>query len=364
MKPHKSLAVAALSLAGAALAYLLLWPVPVEPAAWTPPEPPPLAGVYEPNTRLSAVERIGDGAGFAPEGVAVDAEGRIYTGLADGRILRFEAGGDGAPVVFAETGGRPLGMEFDRAGNLLVADANRGLLAVGRDGAVSVLSTQAQDDGRPFRCTNDLDVAADGTVYFTDASDKFPLEVYREDIIEHRPRGRLLAYDPAARKTSVVLDGLHFANGVAVSPDQSFVLVVETGKYRVRRVWLAGERRGQSEVFIDNLPGFPDNITSNGAGRFWLALITPRNRLLDRLLPYPFLRKVILRLPHSFQPAPARYGFVLALDSEGRVVENLQDPSGEGFAQISSALEHGGKLYFGSIGEDALGRLTLPSANN
>ncbi|HEX7177328.1 MAG TPA: SMP-30/gluconolactonase/LRE family protein [Pyrinomonadaceae bacterium] len=362
MKPHKSLAAVLLTLAGVALAYLLLWPVPIDPQAWTPPEPPPLAGVYEPNTRLAAVERIGAGVGFAPEGVAIDAEGRIYSGTADGRILRFEADGS-QPTVFAQTGGRPLGLEFDRAGTLIVTDANKGLLAVGRDGAVSVLSTQAQE-GRPFRCTNDLDVAADGAIYFTDASDKFPLEVYKEDIIEHRPRGRLLIYDPASRTTSVVLDGLYFANGVAVSPDQTFVLVVETGKYRVRRVWLAGERKGQSDIFIDNLPGFPDNITSNGAGKFWLALITPRSRLLDTLLPYPFLRKVILRLPQSFQPAPERYGFVLALDTEGRVVENLQDPSGKSFAQISSALEHRGKLYFGSIGEDALGRLLLPSANN
>jgi sugar lactone lactonase YvrE len=362
MKPHKSLAVVLLILAGVALAYLLLWPVPIDPEAWTPPEPPPLAGVYEPNTRLAAIERIGAGVGFAPEGVAVDAEGRIYSGLADGRIMRLEADGT-RPTIFAQTGGRPLGLEFDRAGNLIVTDANKGLLAVGRDGAVSVLSTQAQE-GRPFRCTNDLDVAADGTIYFTDASDKFPLEVYKEDIIEHRPRGRLLAYDPASRTTRVVLDGLYFANGVAVSPDQTFVLVVETGMYRVRRVWLAGERKGQSDVFIDNLPGFPDNLTSNGAGKFWLALITPRSRLLDTLLPHPFLRKVILRLPNSLQPAPERYGFVLALDAEGRVVENLQDPSGKSFAQISSALEHGGKLYFGSIGEDALGRLSLLSANN
>ncbi|MET0645079.1 MAG: SMP-30/gluconolactonase/LRE family protein [Pyrinomonadaceae bacterium] len=356
-KSRKKVLFGVLLAAIGCLLYLLFWPVSVDPVAWSPQEPPPLAGAYEPNTYISNVERVGAGAGFALEGVAIDAEGRIYSGLEGGDILRFQADG-GRPTVFARTGGRPLGMEFDRDGNLIVADANKGLLAVGRDGSVGVLSTEAQ--GVPLGCANDLDVAADGTIYFTDASVKFPLSVYKHDLIEHRPHGRLLSYEPASKTTRVILDGLHFANGVAVSPDQSFVLVVETGEYRVHRVWLAGEQKGKRDVFIDNLPGFPDNITSNGRDKFWLALITPRNRLLDALMPHPFLRKALVRLPGFLQPAPARYGFVLGLDREGRVVNNLQDPSGKSFAQISSVLERDGKLYFGSLGEDAIGRMPAP----
>jgi sugar lactone lactonase YvrE len=298
------------------------------------------------------------GAGHKPEGVAIDGEGRIYSGMEDGRIVRWARGGVGSPELFASTGGRPLGMDFDRDGNLLVADANKGLLAINPQGAVSVLSTEA--GGVPFRCTNDLDLAADGTVYFTDASSKFPLTAYKEDLFEHRPHGRLLAYEPATKQTRIVLDKIHFANGVAISPDQTFLLVVETGKYRVRRVWLSGEKKGTDEIFIDNLPGFPDNISTNGHDKFWLALVTPRSPLLDKLLPLPFLRKVVLRLPEFVQPTPQRYGFVLGLDRDGRVVENLQDPSGQSFALISNVLEYQGQLYLGSIGEDALGHISLP----
>jgi hypothetical protein len=279
--------------------------------------------------------------------------------MEDGRIVRWPKDGRSGPEVFATTGGRPLGMDFDTAGNLIVADANKGLLAIGPQGAVTLLSAEA--GGVPFRCLNDLDIAADGTVYFTDASAKFPIALYKQELFEHRPNGRLLAYEPVTKRTRVVLDQIYFANGVAISPDQSFLLVVETGLYRVRRLWLSGEKKGITEIFIDNLPGFPDNITSDGNNKFWLALVTPRNPLLDKLLSRPFLRKVVLRLPEFLQPAPQRYGFVLGLDRNGQVVENLQDPSGRAFALVSSALEYQGQLYLGSIGEDAVGRLALPA---
>jgi sugar lactone lactonase YvrE len=157
----------------------------------------------------------------------------------------------------------------------------------------------------------------------------------------------------------VVLENLVFANGVAVSPDQQFVLVNETGRYRIHRVWLNGQNKGKAEIFIDNLPGFPDGISSNGKGMFWLALVTPRDATLDRLLPHPFIRKAILRLPRFLQPAPKRYSFVLGLDRNGRVIQNLQDGSQGCYAQIANALEHNGALYFGSIGESTIGRFVL-----
>lgn len=345
-----------LLLVAAVLIYLLLWPVPITPASWTPAPAPALTGTYQLNSRLSGVERLSLGPGFAPEDVALDSDKRIYAGIDDGRIIRLQADGT-RPEVFADTHGRPLGLVFDPTGNLIVADANKGLLSIGRDGSINLLTTQA--DGVALRCTNDLDVAADGTIYFTDASSKFPLSSYKADLIEHQPNGRLLAYDPRTKATRVLLGNLHFANGVAVSPYQSFVLVVETGAYRVHRVWLGGPRRGESEVFIDNLPGFPDGISSNGKDKFWLALVSPRDKILDWLLPHPFLRKIVLRLPAFLQPAPKRYAFVLGLDLQGRVVENLQDGSSDCYAQIANAVESGGNLYFGSIGESSIGRFAL-----
>ena len=338
------------------IAYLLLWPVPIDPVAWTPPTAPSLTGTYQQNNKLAGTERLPFGQGFAPEDVAIDAAGRIYAGFDDGRIMRLQSDGTG-PELFADTKGRPLGLKFDSGGNLIVADSVKGLLLVDPMGLIRVLSTAA--DGVAFRITNDLDIAADGTIYFTDASTRFPLTNYKADILEHQSTGRLLAYEPASKTTRVVLGGLSFANGVAISPDQTFVLVAETGEYRVRRYWLTGPRKRQNEVFIDNLPGFPDGISSNGRDRFWLALPTPRMPIVDRMLPHPFVRKIVARLPKFLEPAPQRYSFVLGLDQSGRVIENLQNPSPDCYFKISNVVEHNGALYFGSIGEDTVGRFAL-----
>ena len=246
---------------------------------------------------------------------------------------------------------------FDHHGNLIVADAMVGLMSIAPDGKATVLSTEAE--GVPFRCTNDLDIADDGTIYFTDASYKFRLTDLKADLLEHGPNGRFLAYDPDTKQTRVIARDLYFANGVAISPDQSFALVNETGAYRVTRVWLKGEKQGRTETFIDNLPGFPDGISSNGRGTFWLAIVNRRDATLDTLLRYPFMRKMVMRMPNFMQPSMKRYAFVLGLDMNGRVVRNLQDPSAKRFAAIANVVEHKGALYFGSIGESAIGRMPL-----
>ena len=345
-----------ISIIALAVGYLLLWPVPINPAAWTPPPAPELTGVYAQNSELAKIERL-PVDGFAPEDVAIDSQDRIYSGAEDGRIFRLQPDGT-HPEVFANTGGRPLGLIFDHDGNLIVADAIKGLLSITREGNISVLTTEAE--GIPFRCTNDLDIATDGTIYFTDASYKYSLTHLKDDLLEHQPNGRFMAYDPRTKQTRVLLKDLYFANGVALSPDQSFVLVNDTGSYRVRRFWLKGEKQGQSDIFIDNLPGFPDGISSNGRDTFWLAIVNRRDAALDGLHPHPFLKQVVWRLPNFLQPNIKRYAFTLALDPNGKVVRNLQDPSPQCFAQIANVVEYKGMLYFGSIGEHAIGRMPLP----
>jgi len=356
MKKRATLVAAVAGIA--LLAYMSLWPVGIEPGTWYPPVPPALTGDFARNDALRTTKRLGEAQGRAPEDIAIDFSGRLYAGYEDGRIVRFAQEGN-RPEVFANTNGRPLGLEFDGAGNLIVADSYKGLLRVSPEGKIDVLATEHA--GKRFGFTDDLDVATNGTIYFTDASWKFGQTQYLDDLLEHRPNGRFLAYDPIAESTALVIDNLFFANGVAVSPDDAFVLVAETGKYRVLRHWLRGEKAGSTEVFLDNLPGFPDGVTTGENGRFWIALAAPRDTTLDAALPHPWLRKIIMRLPAVLRPAAKRYSFALAVDADARVTQNLQDPAAV-YAPITNVREHAGQLYFGSIEELGFGRYTMADA--
>lgn len=344
-------------------AVLLLAPSPVDPVAYRPPPAREMTGALAPNERLLAVEKLARGKVSGPEDVAVDAAGRIYGGTEDGRIVRVTEEGGGERVeTFAVTGGRPLGLHFDAGGRLLVADGVAGLLAVDPGGAVEVLATGA--GGVPFGFTDDLDAAADGTVYFSDASSRFGVGEYLFDLLEARPHGRLLAHDPATGETRVLLSDLYFANGVALSEREDFVLVVETYRSRITRYWLAGPRAGTSEVFIDRLPGYPDGVASDRRGTFWVAMFTVPNPAADRLQPHPWAKRLLAKLPRPFWPKPEPYGFILALDEQGRVIESLHDPSGRHVPTITSVQPEGDTLYLGTLTGDWIGRLELKPAGD
>lgn len=351
-------AVAALLLV--VVLYLLAWPVAIDPVAWRAPVAPELDGRWAPNAALREVRRYPVPEGdHGPEDVHV-WNGQLVGGTAAGRIVSWPLDG-GPATVLAETGGRPLGLHPAPDGALLIADAARGLLRLGVDGDLMVLCDRAVD-GSPLVFADDLDVASDGTVWFSDASTRFGQGDWRLDLLESRPNGRLLRWRPTGPGCEVMLDQLYFANGVALAADERFVLVNETSRYRVRRLWIAGPRRGEHEVLIDNLPGFPDGISRGAGGVFWIALASPRNPVVDALSGSPLGRRAIVRLPQALQPAPARHPFVVAIDAEGAVIGTLQDPEGRGFGMVTSVQQHGPDLYLGSLAESAAARFDLSLA--
>lgn len=342
------------AIAVAAIAYLSLWPVEITPAGWTPPQ---LAPQSPPNLALKGIKRIGMAVGVGPEGISFDDAGRIYAGYEDGRVVRFSADGQ-THEELANTGGRPWGTFAAADGSaVLVADAVKGLLRVA-SGKVEVLATES--DGVPFKLTDDVVQAPSGIIYFSDASSKYGLDKMMADVFEHGGHGRLLSHDPQTRKTTTLASGLHVANGVTLGPDEAYVLVSETLQYRVMRYWLKGPKAGQFEPFIENLPGFPDNISYNGRDGFWLALFAPRDVMLDGLLPYPALLKAVYRIPEALRPKAAQHGRVLKLGFDGKVMADLQDATDGAYAPITSVRERGGSLYFGSIEYPSIGQLPLP----
>ena len=328
---------------------------PLRPQRWRPPRDVGRRGPFSPNTRLDGVEVIGlPGAGG--EDVAVTTTGEIITGTRDGSILRISA--DGRVVErIAQTGGRPLGIEIHPDGWLVVCDAHRGLLRVDMPtGVISDLVSSV--DGRPLRFTNNCAVSRDGTIYFSDSSRYYGLDEFKGDILSHTGSGRVMRRSPAG-VVDVVLDGLDFANGVALAEDESFLLVAETGGYRVTRLDLTGSEAGRRSVIIDNLPGLPDNMSTGSGGIFWIALPSERNALLDMLLPRPgMLRSAVWAMPDRLQPDANRITWVIGINGEGDVVHNLQG-SGEDFHYVTGVREHHGRLYLGSLVEPAIATAPL-----
>ncbi|MDH4458688.1 MAG: SMP-30/gluconolactonase/LRE family protein [Nevskia sp.] len=357
---RKLLAVAVLGLLFV-LAYLLLKPTAVDPVAWQAPAAPALVGAHAANARLKDVQRLAAGIGIGPEGIGIDADGSIVTGFEDGRVIRLSADA-GHYEVLANTGGRPLGIGFAADGAPLVADARKGLLRIA-DGQAVPLVTEA--GGRALGFTDDVDVAST-QLLFSDASTKFGYHQYMLDVLEHRPHGRLLIHDGGTGATTELARDLYFANGVAWGPDDAYVLVSETSAYRIKRIWLKGAKAGTADLFADNLPGFPDNLSFNGRDRVWVALAGPRDAGLDALAEWPQLRRMLARLPATIQQrlafSPIKHGHVLGFDLQGRVIADLQHHAADAYAPITSVEERGPWLYFGSLNETSIARLPLNRA--
>lgn len=361
-KAARGFAVVVLLLAG----YLSLWPVPVEPVSWDAPVAPGYTGPHAVNNKLAGLNVISLGVEEGPEHIAFGRDGKLYATVASGNILRMNPDGS-AQEVFANSGGRVLGFDFDAAGNLIAADAFKGLLSISPERNITLLTDKAGND--PILYADAVVVAANGKMYLSDASARFApsrwggtFEASVLDIIEQASTGRILEYDPASKATRVVAKGLSFANGVALSQDEQTLFVNETGKYRVWKISVKADNLDVAKasplaaVLFDNLPGYPDNLMRGLDGRIWLGFAKPRNPTIDNMARQPFLRKLTLRLPRALWPIPKTYGHVMAFTEDGRVVADLQDPAGT-YPETTAVTETRDRLYIQSLHAKGLGWL-------
>ena len=348
----------------ALMAYLALWPVPIQPVSWKAPAASGYVGPHAANQKLAGLKMIDLGGEEGPEHVVLARDGKLYTTVLSGNILRMNPDGSGREV-FANTGGRVLGFDFDAAGNLIAADAVKGLLSIGPDRKITVLTDQVGGD--PIRYADAVVVARNGKIYLSDASTRFAparwggtFEASVLDIIEQSSTGRILEYDPATRGTRVVAKGLSFANGVALSQDEKDLFVAETGKYRVWKI--PAEAReldiaqggAPARLLLDNLPGYPDNLMRGLDGKIWMGLTKPRSPVVDGMAEKPFLRAMTLRLPRALWPVPKAYGHVMAFTEDGKIVADLQDPSGA-YPETTAVTETADRLYVQSLHAKGLG---------
>lgn len=326
---------------------------------------------YAINDRLREVEVIGLGEIDGPEDVILDEDDNLYCGVRQGEIVRFLAPDYKRREIYAHVGGRPLGLAFDSQGGLVVCIAGMGLYRIDKSRKAEKLTAQTNrspfsiiDDSR-MRLADDLDMAPDGKIYFSEATIRYGFEEWVVDALEGRGNGRILRYDPATGVTRTIRRNLLFANGMCVAHDGRSLLFAETWGCRVSRLWLEGAKAGTVERVIDDLPGYPDNINRGSNGTYWVALAGTRTPSYDLAMTMPaFRRRMARRVAGDEWLFPnVNVGCVVQIDGQGGVLQTLWDATGVNHPAITSMREHRGYLYLGGVTNNRIGRIRLAGAD-
>ncbi|KAL4571813.1 hypothetical protein LXL04_018578 [Taraxacum kok-saghyz] len=322
-----------------------------------PPTPPS----FIPNTHLQGVIKLGEGVLQQPEDVFMDQKGILHTATRDGWIKRLHKNGTLENWKKIHDKDTLLGLIITKNGDLVVCDTEEGLIKVDKDGEVTALATHL--NGEKIRFADDVVEASDGSLYFSVASTKFGLHEWHLDILEAKPHGQLLKYDPSTKETTLVLDGLGFANGVDISLDQEFLVICESLKSRCLKYWLKDEKRGKVEIFIDNLPGSPDNIKLAPDGSFWIALLQFTSSNMKFVHSSKVIKHILATFPKLFNQIKGvdKSAMVINVGSDGTIIKRLDDPNGKVVSFVTSVLEFEGNLYLGSLKNNFIGKLPLES---
>ena len=339
----------------------------IHPAAWTPPVNKVLTDAKLLNEELTHSQKISLGGWYGPEDIVFDSAGNMYAGVhrkehdfSDGIILKIDSAGN--KEEFFNAGSWVAGLHFDNKGNLVALSHKQGLISIDPQKKVTVLA-ERDATGKPFLIPNGLDIASDGRIFFSNTSHQssYTIAYGRKIILETKPLGGLYLYDPSLKKVETLIDGTYFGNGVVLSRDESYVLMVETTKYRVLRYWLKGDKAGQTDIFIDNLPGFPNGISVREDGSYWLGFSTRRTDALDNIHAKPGIKKLISGLPGWLQPKAQKFGMVMNISKEGNILQSFFDTKGTTMPEAGAVKEHNGYLYLGGDVISHIGKYKLPA---
>jgi sugar lactone lactonase YvrE len=325
----------------------------LQPLAWQPPTKPVLEGKLSLNEKLKETRKIDLQGWCGPEDIIMDDTGNLYCGVhkapedfSDGKILKIHP--DGKVEIFYDAGSWVAGLHFDAKDNLVALSHKDGLISISPNKEVTKLA-QADKKGRPFLIPNGLDIASDGMIYFSNTSDEsaYDIKYGRKIILEMKPEGALYQYNPHTQQVTTLIDGTFFGNGVVLSQQEDFLLMTETTRYRILRYWLKGAQKGKTEVFKENLPGFPNGISIRPDGSFWVGFTTLRNDALDNIHPKKGMKKLVYALPEFMQPQQVNFGMVMHMSDQGETLEMLYDPSGVYVPEAGAVKEFDEKLYLG-----------------
>ncbi|TDK41202.1 ABC transporter permease [Antarcticimicrobium luteum] len=323
------------------------------------------------NDKLRHVDTIGLGEIESPEDVALDADDNLYCGNRHGDIVRFFAPDYTRQEVYAHIGGQPLGIVMTKQGTLFVCVGGMGLYKVNPDRSVEKVTDETNrsllsiiDDSR-LRLADDLDIAPDGRIFFSEATVRYEMHEWPTDSLEARGNGRIICYDPRNGKTHTCLRNLIFPNGIVMASDGQSILFAESWACRISRYWFDGPKAGTVEPVIENLPGYPDNLNRASDGNYWLAIMGVRNPIFDLAMRKPgFRRRMSKKLPGDEWLAPnLNTGCIAKISESGEVLDVMWDLGGENHPMITSMREHKGQLFIGGIHNNRIGRLKLDDAD-
>lgn len=338
---------------GSLLSVIVFQSCGIHPTAWQPPIKPDVENTLELNNKLLNSKKIDLEGWYGPEDIIFDKLGNLYCGVhigaqnfSDGKILKISP--NGLVKVFYDANSWVAGLHFDSKGNLIALSHKQGLISISPDKEVTVLADR-DEKGRPFLIPNGLDIASDGNIYFSNTSHEsaYNIKYGRKLIMELKPNGGLYQYNPETKKVTTLIDGTYFGNGVVLSKNEDFLLMTETTKYRIIKYWLKGKEKGEKEIFMDNLPGFPNGISIREDGSFWLGFSTKRNDTLDKIHPKKGIKKIVYGLPEFMQPKQDKFGIVLNISEKGEILSSLLDSTGTVIPEAGSVKENKGNLYIG-----------------
>jgi ribose transport system permease protein len=326
---------------------------------------------YAVNDKLKDVSVIGLGKVEGPEDVLLDDDDNLYAGSRHGDIVRFYGKNHEKMEVFAHVGGHPLGLAWDKNYNLVTCIPDMGVISISQDREVTKITDQTNRsltsviDDRRLSLADDLDIAPDGRIFFSEATIRYRLKDWPMDCVESRGNGRIVCYDPKTNSTRTIIKNLKFANGVCVTKDSQSILFAETFGLRVSRYWFDGPNKGKTEVIMENIPGYPDNINRASDGNYWLALVGMRGPALDLALTLPdFRKRMSRRINTSNWLFPnINTGCVLKITEKGEVLETLWDLKARNHPMVTSMREHKGHLYLGGIQNNRIGKYKIPDGD-
>ena len=319
------------------------------------------------NRRLTGASPIGVGQIEGGEDCALDADSNLYCGDRRGWIWRFDAPDYDQGRVFARTGGLPLGLAWDAEDRLVCAVGGIGIVRIDSDGGQEIIGSSIRKtwykvaDDSLVRAADDLDVAPDGSIYFSDFSSRFQASEYVSEILESRANGRLLRWDPKDGRVRLAAKNYSFPNGVCTAHDGQSILIATTLLCRVDRLWIAGPKAGQLEPVMENLPGYPDNINRASDGNYWLAFAGMRVPAYDVLMRHNRVRRRAFKeLANDEWPMPQlNVSCVAKFTESGEVTNTLWDETLRDHSLITSVRESNGNLFIGGLQNNRIGRIPL-----